>query len=144
MKSSISLHNRILFIVVFTAVNLYANKFTYNGKKLGGGFKLIFYTSEKNNADLIAKQTYLYVDSLNEIFSNYLKRSEISLLNKNGKLKNASFKLTALLNLSQQAYKNTNGYFDISIQPLIEFWDKAEKRQPVSFGEIFNENNRNL
>ena len=71
MKSSISLHNRILFIVVFTAVNLYANKFTYNGKKLGGGFKLIFYTSEKNNADLIAKQTYLYVDSLNEIFSNY-------------------------------------------------------------------------
>ena len=117
----------MLFIAVFTAVNVYANKFTYNEKKLGGNFKLIFYTSEKNNADLIAKQTYLFVDSLNEIFSNYLKNSEISLLNKKGKLKNASSRLTALLKRSQEAYKNTNGYFDISIKPLIEFWDKAEK-----------------
>ena len=118
----------MLFSAVFTAVNVYANKFTYNEKKLGGNFKLIFYTSEKNNADLIAKQTYLFVDSLNEIFSNYLKNSEISLLNKKGKLINPSSKLTALLKQSQEAYKNTNGYFDISIKPLIEFWDKAEKR----------------
>jgi thiamine biosynthesis lipoprotein len=117
----------MLFIAVFTTVNIYSNKFTYNEKKLGGDFKLIFYTSEKNNADLIANQTYFLVDSLNEIFSNYLKKSEISLLNRKRKLKNASSKLTALLKLSQQAHKNTNGYFDISVKPLIEFWDKAEK-----------------
>lgn len=118
----------MLLIAVFTAVNIYANKFTYNEKKLGGNFKLIFYTSEKNNADLIANQAYLLVDSLNEIFSNYLKKSEISLLNRKGELKNASSQLIALLKQSQQAYKNTNGYFDISIKSLIEFWDKVEKR----------------
>jgi thiamine biosynthesis lipoprotein len=117
----------VLLIAVFTTVNIYANKFTYNEKKLGGDFKLIFYTSEKNNADLIANQTYLFVDSLNEIFSNYLKNSEISLLNKKRKLINPSSKLTTLLKQSQEAYKNTNGYFDISIKSLIEFWDKAEK-----------------
>ncbi|EPR73185.1 ApbE-like lipoprotein [Winogradskyella psychrotolerans RS-3] len=117
----------MLLIAVFTTVNLYADKFTYNEKKLGGDFKLIFYTSEKKNADLIANQTYLFVDSLNLIFSNYLKKSDISLLNRKRKLKNASSQLIALLKLSQQAHKNTNGYFDISIKPLIDFWDKAEK-----------------
>ncbi|WP_179348346.1 FAD:protein FMN transferase [Winogradskyella pacifica] len=119
----------MLLIAVFTTVNLYADKFTYNEKKLGGDFKLIFYTSEKNNADLIANQTYLFVDSLNLIFSNYLKKSDISLLNRKRKLKNASSQLIALLKLSQQAHKNTNGYFDISIKPLIDFWDKAEKNK---------------
>lgn len=119
----------MLLIAVFTTVNLYADKFTYNEKKLGGDFKLIFYTSEKNNADLVANQAYVLVDSLNEIFSNYLKKSEIGLLNRKRKLKNASPRLIALLKRSQQAYKNTNGYFDISVKPLIEFWDKAEKRK---------------
>lgn len=119
----------MLLIAVFTTVNSYADKFTYNEKKLGGDFKLIFYTSEKNNADLIANQTYLFVDSLNLIFSNYLKKSDISLLNRKRKLKNASSQLIALLKLSQQAHKNTNGYFDVSIKPLIEFWDKAEKNK---------------
>ena len=118
----------MLLITVFTTVNLYADKFTYNEKKLGGDFKLIFYTSEKDKVDLIANQTYLLVDSLNEIFSNYLKNSEISVLNKNGKLKNASFQLAKLLQLSQQAHLKTNGYFDVSVKPLIEFWNKAEKR----------------
>ncbi|WP_055444456.1 FAD:protein FMN transferase [Lacinutrix himadriensis] len=118
----------MLLITVFTTVNLYADKFTYNEKKLGGDFKLIFYASEKDKADLIAHQTYLLVDSLNEIFSNYLKNSEISVLNKNGKLKNASFQLAKLLQLSQQAHLKTNGYFDVSVKPLIEFWNKAEKR----------------
>ena len=117
----------MLLIAVFTTVNLYADKFTYNEKKLGGDFKLILYTSEKNNADLTANQVYLLVDSLNVIFSDYLKSSEISLLNKKRELKNASSRLITLLKLSQQAHKNTNDYFDISVKPLMEFWDKAEK-----------------
>lgn len=129
-------------IAVFTAVNLYANRFSYNEKKLGGDFKLIFYTSDKSNANAIASETYLFVDSLNKILSNYLTSSEIRILNEKRKLKNPSNVLKEVLTYSQTAFYKTNGYFDISIQPLIKFWRKAgdkgkspSKRRLIKYGK---------
>ncbi len=115
----------MLLIAVFTAVNMYAKRFSYIENKLGGDFKLVFYTSDKNSADALAIETYLYVDSLNKIFSNYLKSSEISILNKKRKITNPSNELIQILKYAQIAFNKTDGYFDISIQPLINLWNKA-------------------
>ncbi|WP_175454722.1 FAD:protein FMN transferase [Lutibacter oricola] len=119
----------LLVIAVFSVLSSYAKKFSYNENKLGGNFKLVFYTSEKSKADLIAKQSYLLVDSLNEILSSYIKSSKINRLNKKGKLKNTSVELLQVIEASQIAFKKTNGYFDISVKPLMDFWNKAEKRK---------------
>lgn len=121
----------IVVIAVFTTLNSYAKKFTYNENKLGGDFKLVFYTTNKSDADKTANQTYLYVDKLNAILSNYLLSSEVSLLNKKGKYPNPSIELIEVLNYSQLAFNKTDGYFDVSIQPLIELWNKAEEKGKI-------------
>ena len=126
VKANRNLFRNLLVVsALFLAVNMYAKKFSYNEQKLGGNFKLVFYASNKIDADVIATETYSLVDSLNNILSNYLLNSEISVLNKKRKLENPSIELLEVLKYSQMAFNKTNGYFDISIQTLIKFWDKA-------------------
>ncbi|WP_187388167.1 FAD:protein FMN transferase [Seonamhaeicola marinus] len=117
----------MFIITVLLTGKSHAKKFSYNENKLGGNFKLIFFCSSKSKADKIANDTYLYIDVLNSILSNYSSASEISHLNTKKIYKTPSNELLELLNDAQLAYNKTNGYFDISIQPLIEFWNKAER-----------------
>ncbi len=113
----------------FTVVNTYSNRYVYNLDKLGGNFQLIFYSNlEKNEIDKIAERAYELVDSLNVTLSNYREDSEISILNNTGVYKSPSIHLVTVLNDAQQAFLVTNGYFDVSIEPLISFWNAVEKK----------------
>lgn len=123
--------NLVFITALITSGTIYAQKFSYNENKLGGNFQLIFYNLEKNKADVIAEEAYQLVDSLNLILSNYLEGSEINLFNKEGHLNNASIQLVEVLKYAQLAYQKTNGYFDISIQPLIDLWNKAAEKQKL-------------
>lgn len=118
------------------AVNCYGNRFVFNEKKLGGNFQLVIYSSSQINANTLAKEAYQLVDSLNTIFSSYLKDSEISYLNNNRKLNSPSKELLEVLKISKDAYLKTNGYFNIAILPLIKVWEKAYKSQKIPSSKI--------
>ncbi|WP_298238959.1 FAD:protein FMN transferase [uncultured Algibacter sp.] len=113
--------------VFFTVTNGFAKRYVFDKKKIGGNFKLIFYAPENFNAKKVSNLAYLLVDSLNIELSNYIKTSDIEKLNANGALKNPSVYLLEVLKHSQTAYDTTEGYFDISMKPLMKLWDKAEK-----------------
>ncbi len=47
-------------------------------------------------------------------------------LNRDGYLDNPSVDLLNLVNMSKEYYSLTDGYFDITVQPLLKLWDEGE------------------
>ena len=72
------------------------------------------------------KQLKPQVDSLlsrlNQSLSTYMSDSEISLLNKNGKITFFSSFLPPVLQESKHIFRQTNGAFDPTVGPLVNAW----------------------
>lgn len=101
---------------------------------MGSPFNIIFYHTDSTDALLIAKECFLIVDSLNNIFSDYSLESEV------GKLAlqtpqtdiKVSDELFSMIVRSKDAWERSGKTFDITIGALTQLWRKAktEKRFP--------------
>lgn len=101
---------------------------------MGSPFNIIFYHTDSTEALLIAKECFLIVDSLNNIFSDYSLESEV------GKLAlqtpqtdiKVSDELFSMIVRSKDAWERSGKTFDITIGALTQLWRKAktEKRFP--------------
>jgi thiamine biosynthesis lipoprotein len=104
---------------------------------MGSPFYLIFYTTDTVQAAQIANKTFLFVDSMVNIFSNYIDSSEINKLSGSagsGNALSASTHLYNVLRISQQAWQASKKTFDVTIGPLSLLWREArkQKRFPVA------------
>ena len=109
-------------------------RFHFTENKMGSSFNLIFYHHDSAEATAIAKECFLIVDSLNNIFSDYTGESEVGKLASqatNGKVK-VSNELFRMIVRSQRAWESSGKTFDVSIGALTHLWRKAvkEKRFP--------------
>ena len=97
---------------------------SWHGNALGAQTSIQLYHDDKQMADQILAHCVKIISKYEKAFSLFDENSEVSRLNKNGWINNASDEFVMLTKLSKQFNEETNGAFDISIQPLWELYEK--------------------
>ena len=118
----------ILFLPLGISAQLQRYKFTQ--PKMGSYFTIIFYDRDSLHADKMANECFALVDSLNEIYSDYLPNSELNRLCATaGKQQwvDVSPALFDIVMVSRQAWKLSKGSFDITVGPVVRIWRRARK-----------------
>jgi len=125
---------RILFLFFVLSISVIAagqeKRFYFSKYKMGSPFQISLYAQDSTTASRLANESYLLVDSLNKIFSDYMDSSELNLLCATaGKdsFVSVSPTLYDILILSKQAWQKSVGSFDITIGPLTRLWRKERR-----------------
>jgi thiamine biosynthesis lipoprotein len=119
---------RWIFVLIFPfTVSAQLKRFQFSENKMGSPFKIIFYHTDSTEATQFAKECFLMVDSLNNIFSDYSATSEVGRLTMQpaGKDLVVSNELFEMIVKSKQAWKKSGETFDITIGPLSQLWRKT-------------------
>jgi thiamine biosynthesis lipoprotein len=120
-------------LFVFTCCSAQLKRFSFTQPKMGSPFNIIFYADDSAKANTLAAQSFQLIDSLNNIFSDYLPNSELSQLSATAGKTNTPVPVSPLmldiLLRSKEAYEKSSGTFDITIGPLIKLWRQARKAQ---------------
>lgn len=95
-----------------------SSDFEWRGEALGAQVRLLF-AGEGNVAPQVAVEVILEeIERLERIFSLQRETSELSRLNRDGRLEAPSPDLVAVLSLCARAHQATGGLFDPTVQPL--------------------------
>ncbi|MEO7530473.1 MAG: FAD:protein FMN transferase [Sediminibacterium sp.] len=98
--------------------------------KMGSPFNLILVTDDSLKAADLAKRSFALVDSFNLIYSDYDSTSELSKLNMYGANKRRiSPALWDILLRAREAYRKSNGTYDITVGPLSWLWRRSRKEK---------------
>ena len=96
---------------------------------MGTVFRLVFYTEQDSaNAATMAARIFRRVDTLNQIFSDYLPESELNRLSDQaGKPApvRVSTELADILRRARQFSKASDGAFDVTVGALTRLWRRA-------------------
>lgn len=95
-------------------------------------FTIILYDKDSAHANLLADGCFNLVDSFVNIFSDYIETSELNQLSSSsgsGKFFPVSPALFDIIKTSEEAYKLSEGAFDITMAPVIRLWRKARKEK---------------
>ncbi len=95
-----------------------AQIYSWYGRALGAETSIQLYHHQKEEAENILKEAVAIIRKYEAIFSLFDDNSEVARLNKAGKLDRPSAEFIKLITISQNFSHQTDGAFDISIQPL--------------------------
>src|SRR5687767_11490907 len=121
---------RLIFLLLLPfTISAQLKRFEFSEKKMGSPFNLIFFHTDSTEALLIAKQCFLIVDSLNNIFSDYSSESEVGklALQTNQTEIKVSDELFSMILRSKDAWERSGKTFDITIGTLTQLWRKVKK-----------------
>lgn len=106
-------------------------RFEFSHRQMGTIFNIVLYAADETQATSAANQAFERIDSLNQIFSDYIPDSELRKLSKQSinQWFNISSELWEVLHLARQISKKSKGAFDITIGPLSVLWRRAFRRQ---------------
>lgn len=90
----------------------------WEGEALGAPASIKLFGLSEARAEHLFKIARKETERLAKIFSLYDSNSEISRLNRTGRLKNASRDMIELLHASRHISELTGGAFDVTVQPL--------------------------
>ncbi len=124
-----------LFIAICIAASAQYKKYSVQQPKMGSPFNIIIYSLDSVKAENAALETFRMIDTLNEIYSDYLPNSELNRLcskSGTGKWVKVSEPLFTILQKSIHASEISFGSFDVTMSPVIRLWRTArrEKRLP--------------
>jgi len=126
---------RAFFIIflLFTCFEVHAQeRFEYTHQQMGTQIRLVFYTTNTNQADSVASLAFNRIDELNKKLSDYIDNSELSLLaNQVKKEVVVSDDLYRVLKKATEISEATNGAFDVSAGPLVQLWRKTRKTKKL-------------
>ncbi len=102
---------------------------------MGSPFNILIYATDSVEAGEAAVATFKMIDTLNEIYSDYLPGSELNRLcatSGTGSWIKVSEPLFTIIRESRYAAEISSGSFDVTMLPVIRLWRKArqEKRLP--------------
>jgi len=99
---------------------------------MGSPFHVIFFCKDSIQANEAADGCFLLVDSLNKIFSDYISESELNLLCATAGMDSFVFvspPLFEIFLLADEAWKLSQGKFDITVGPLSRVWRQARREK---------------
>jgi FAD:protein FMN transferase len=105
----------------FCSNSLFANaqeKISWEGFALGADSNMTLFHKDTSYAKESLDICINEIKRLESIFSLFSKTSSISQLNKEGYLSNPPNELLEVLNFANSISENTNGAFDVTVQPL--------------------------
>ena len=105
----------------FCSNSLFANtqeKISWEGFALGADSSMTLFHKDKYFAEESLNICINEIKRLENIFSLYDNTSSISQINKEGYLLNPPKELVEVLNFANSISENTNGAFDVTVQPL--------------------------
>ncbi len=103
---------------------------TWQGYTLGAEGRLQLYTDNKASGQDTLRYCFTELQRLEKIFSLYDPHSELSRLNRDGRLDGPAPEWCALLNAANQAYQLSKGLFDPTVQPLWQLYAQHFKQHP--------------
>lgn len=107
-------------------------KYSFQQPKMGSPFNIVIYSEDSLKASVAAFQAFSLIDTLNNIYSDYLPYSELNRLcasaGTNQWIK-VSESLYTILQKSYAAAKRSFGSFDVTISPVIRLWRTARRRK---------------
>lgn len=121
-----------LCLLTFLTGNAQYKKFSFQQPKMGSLFNLVIYSADSVGAAKAADNAFRLIDTLNEIYSDYLPASELNRLcaeSGNGKWIKVSNQLFRILQVARHASELSNGSFDITAGPLIRLWRQARREK---------------
>ena len=87
---------------------------------------VIVFADDEVSANTAINAAFKRIEEIEKRASIFDESAEAFHLNRDGYLDNPSVDLLKLVNMSKDYYKLTDGYFDISVQPLLELWGEGE------------------
>ena len=126
---------RLIFIFLLPfSLSAQLKRFQFAENKMGSPFNLIFYHHDSTEAVAIAKECFLIVDSLNNIFSDYSSTSAVGRLAQQTTFESikVSGELFSMILQSKEAWKKSGKTFDITIGALTQLWRKAKSEKRFS------------
>lgn len=93
---------------------------TWDGAALGAVSSMMIWHSNSGYAERTISSMVAEVDRLERVFSLYRPDSELSRLNRDGRISGASRDLVTVMTAAQQVGLHSDGAFDPTVQPL---WD---------------------
>ncbi|MES2892882.1 MAG: FAD:protein FMN transferase [Bacteroidota bacterium] len=119
----------LVFLYAFTGIS--QERFVFTQPKMGSPFTIILYENDSTRASAIASASFVLVDSLVNIFSDYIDSSELNRLSARagteGEEMQVSEPLLEIMLQARLAYESSMGMFDITLGPLTRLWRKARK-----------------
>lgn len=124
-----------LFITICFAASAQYKKYNFLQPKMGSPFNIVIYSRDSVAAENAAAKTFIMIDTLNEIYSDYLPDSELNRLcdaSGTGEWVKVSETLFTILQNACRASEKSFGSFDVTMSPVIRLWRAArrEKRLP--------------
>lgn len=120
-----------VFLLLSTTVGrAQVKRFSFTENKMASPFTIILYAEDSTKAKSLSVRCFSLVDSLVNIFSDYIPDSELNRLCASAGI-GVPFKcsraLFEILELSKEAYSRSEGTFDITIGPLSRLWRESRK-----------------
>ncbi len=131
----------ILFLSFCKLATAQYHKYTFSQPKMGSPFNLSIYGTDSTATALAAMQAFAFIDTLNEIYSDYLPYSELSLLCATagtGKWVAVSEPLFSIVQKAVAASKVSRGTFDITISPVVRLWRQGRKEKKLPDSSSIN------
>lgn len=104
------------------------------GRTMGTSYSIIWPSQSNINTDQLRQQIDQMLARLNSQMSTYQVDSELSKFNaENAPVKQEiSAEFSKVMALSLQIAEYTDGYFDVSVGPLVNMWGFGPDNQPIS------------
>ena len=118
----------------FCSNSLFANiqeKITWKGIALGADSNMTLFHKDKSYAKESLNICINEIKRLENIFSLFDNNSSISQLNKKGYILNPPKELVEVLNFANNISENTNGAFDVTVQPLWIIHESYSKHKNI-------------
>ncbi len=106
-------------------------KYHFSASKMGSPFNITLVSDDSLKSAQLAERSFLLVDSLVKILSDYDSTSELSRLSANAGNgpQQVSSTMWNILEKSKRNYEISKGSFDVSIGALSHLWRKARKEK---------------
>ncbi len=120
-------------LLAFSLSHAQLQRRSFTQPKMGSPFTIIVYTHDSAEASIAAAGAFALVDSLVNIFSDYIDSSELNRLCASGGSNRPPFRCSTvlfdILMQSAAAWKTSEGRFDITLGPVTRLWRKARKEK---------------
>ena len=125
---------RTVLLLCLAACTVANDRQTYrfSGDIFGTQYQIILAGAEATVVDVIQQAVVVRLQDIDQTMSHYRQDSELTRLNQApaGQKILISPSMYEVLALSQHMYNRTDGFFDITLLPLIEFWGFGTQHPP--------------
>lgn len=109
---------------------------------MGSPFKIVFYSDDEKLANRAFEQAFGRIAQLDKVLSDYDLESETSRICASAPhldFQPISSDLFAVLTISSQVGKKTEGAFDITVGPLTKLWRRTRRQKELPTKEVLTE-----